>query len=179
MLDEHTNARDAAKTLFRMYKDELYQYARFTLGNPTEADDFVQDVFLKAMRTWDRFQHQSTSRTWLWSIARHTMKDKMRKIKRTGKRQDTAVIDELMDKRTESDTDAALTLEWAIRKLSVPYRQVIVLRLIQDKSSAEVAEILGWSDPKVRVTLHRATQQLRALLTDDKQWREGPSGEQQ
>lgn len=175
MLDEHTNARDAAKALFMLYKDELYQYARFTLGSPIEADDFVQDVFLKTIRSWDSFQHQSSPRTWLWSIARHTMKDRIRKIKRSPTQTDSSAIDQLEDRAINADETIALTLEWAIRQLPIPYRQAVVLRLVQDKSSMEVAEILGWSESKVRVTLHRATQRLRTLLSDhmpNRQWEE-------
>lgn len=155
-------ARDAVSRLFEAYGDGVYQYVRYSLSNPVEAEDITQDVFLEALRSWSNFRGGSSEKTWLWSIARHRIQDRLRQRGREGV---SAELDEdALPGGVAADTDTRLDLERALRQLSIDQRQVFTLRIIQDKPAAEVASILGWSNVKVRVTLHRALKALESLL---------------
>ena len=155
-------ARDAANRLFELYGDGVYQFIRFSLSNPVEAEDIAQDVFLEAFRSWNSFRGGSSEKTWLWSIARHRIQDRIRQRGREGASAELD-LDSLADS-VSPDPDTLLDLERSLQHLSLDQRQVFTLRVIQDKPAAEVASILGWSNVKVRVTLHRALKALESLL---------------
>lgn len=153
-MSQTETSSEAVKRLFEDYADEVYQYLRFTLGRPSEAEDIVQDVFLEALRAWPRFEGRSSEKTWLWSIIRHKMVDRLRQRQR-GRAETSAQVGE----GASEDVDIAATrvdLERSLQRLPLAQRQVFILRIIQDKSSSEVSQLLGWSNVKVRVTLHRA-----------------------
>ncbi len=173
MASTDEDARQAVSRLFDLYADDIYRFVRFSLGNPAEVEDIVQDVFLQAMRSWGGFRGASSEKTWLWSIARHRMVDW---IRRRGR--ETTGIGEDMDRLegAHSDPDALIDLELTLRRLPMEQRQVLILRIVQDKSSAEAAGILGWSNVRVRVTLHRALKALEGLLAQEESSREGEGG---
>ena len=166
------NSREAIDRLFEQHGDEIYQFARFSLGNPIEAEDIVQDVFLQALRSWDVFRGDSSERTWLWSITRHRLQDQFRQRRRQGNVDSGLDVNDL-ESVERSDPDTLLDLEHGLRHLSIAQRQVFTLRIVQDKSTSNTARILGWSDIKVRVTLHRALKAMKHLLVQSEPLPEG------
>ena len=72
----------AARKLFEQHGDEVYRYIRFTIGNASDADDILQDVFLRVLESWHRFHHHSSPKTWLWSIVNNCMREYFREQKR-------------------------------------------------------------------------------------------------
>ena len=157
-------ASDAAKRLFGQYGDEVYQYVRFTLGEATEAEDVVQDVFLEVLRAWPRFRGLSSEKTWLWSIARHRLIDHLRRLSRLGR--DLSRRETGRDDPMARDIATRVDVECSLQYLPVAQRQVVILRIIQDHTTAEVSRMLGWPQVRVRVTLHRALKVLSSLLHD-------------
>jgi RNA polymerase sigma-70 factor, ECF subfamily len=155
--------RDAVGRLFEIYGDDIYRYVRFSLGQGAEAEDVVQDVFLEALRSWNRFRRSSSEKTWLWAIARHRIQDWIRKRGRGGHA--TAIDVDHIESSVSFDADTVMDLEQSLQHLSADQRQVVILRVIQDKSVAETAGILGWSGVKVRVALHRALKALGQSLS--------------
>ncbi|WP_274436572.1 RNA polymerase sigma factor [Alicyclobacillus sp. ALC3] len=147
-----------ARELFERYGDDVYRYLRFSLGSAHDADDLLQDVFVQVLQSWERFEHRSTERTWLFSIANHCVHDFLRKSNR---RTPTVEITEDLADRTVIDWDIPIALEHSLRHLTLPQRQVFVMRVVQDVSTAETAAVLGWSEAKVKVTLHRAVKEIR------------------
>ncbi len=160
-----SNAAEAIKGLFVQYGNEVYQYVRFTLGDPIQSEDVVQEIFLRALQAWHRFELRSSPRTWLWSIVRNHLRDELRKKKRLGQLQE---LDIHLFPGTLSSQDSyeSVEIESILQYLSVQYRQMVILRIIQDNSTAEAAQILGWPKTKVRVTLHRALKKLQLIFTD-------------
>lgn len=150
---------NAAHVLFDQHGDEVYRYIRFTIGNKTEAEDILQEVFLRVVQSWDRFNHRSSPKTWLWSIVNNCIREYMRKAKRL---RDTVPYDDTEQPASAADILFSLDLEASLRCLSTEQRQVFVERIIHEKSSKEAAKTLGWSDAKVRTTLHRATNKIQA-----------------
>lgn len=156
-------ASDAVERLFDRHADEIYQYVRFTLGDAAEAEDLVQDIFLDALKSWPAFRGHSSERTWLWAIARHRLTDRMRQRSRR-----SAALIATTDPGITGPEDTAalrLDLEQSLQQLPAPQRQVFIVRIIQDQSTSEAAQLLGWSPVKVRVTLHRALKALKARMT--------------
>lgn len=166
MVGNQLPPRDAIKLLFEQYGTEIYQYIRYTLGDPMIAEDVVQEIFLRALKAWPKFEHRSSARTWLWSIVRNHLRDVLRQKKKLAMQ--VALDEEFIENfDTGQDSFSVVELESVLQSLTIPYRQVVTLRIIQDKSNQEVAELLGWTEAKVRVTFHRALKKLKQIFSED------------
>ena len=155
----------AAKRLFELYADEIFQYVRFALGSSAQAEDLVQDIFLDALRSWPHYDgSRSSERTWLWLIVRRRLCDRLR---RRGRERSISTSDTVDYPGERLDPDVRLDTERLLLSLPAAQRQVIVLRVLQDRSSAQTARILGWTEIKVRVTLHRALKSLERRMVPD------------
>ncbi|WDL95821.1 RNA polymerase sigma factor [Alicyclobacillus sp. ALC3] len=154
---------DAAQSLFEAYGEEVYRYLWYTLGRRSEAEDLVQEVFLHVLQSWQRFEHRSTTRTWLWGIVNNCLREHQRKQRRTP---DPIEIREELEPGSTSAPDLFLHLEHTLRTLSLSQRQVFVQRVIHERSTADTAAVLGWSEAKVRTTLHRAMKLVRQSFAE-------------
>ncbi|RIV22753.1 sigma-70 family RNA polymerase sigma factor [Alicyclobacillaceae bacterium I2511] len=76
------DAAEATKKLLDSYTNVGYKFSSFVLQNPTEAEDAVQKIFMKAFRSWDTFQGRADAKTWLLSIARNHLYDRLREQQR-------------------------------------------------------------------------------------------------
>ncbi len=152
------DAATATEELFAMYHNELYRYVRFSLRNQTAAEDLVQDIFLQVLKSWGQYRGDASPKTWLWTIARNCVVDYTRKHKRDRLRD--LFIDEVGGVAQAPGT-AAIEAEELMRCVTGDQRQVVVLRVLQDWSISDTAKILGWSESKVKTTLHRAIEKMR------------------
>lgn len=163
--------------------DYLFNFAVGQVREITTAEDLVQETFLAAMKSRDRFAGQSSERTWLVSILRHKIYDYLRKHCRDKARRvepSAARLDDDMDeamlwlhdvateshspsRRLELDEFRA-NLEQALGKLPPRIAQVFQLYEIEEASGAEVCSKLGISASNLWVMLHRARKQLREHL---------------
>ncbi len=148
---------EALATLFDQYGDEIFRHVRFMVGSTPDAEDLVQDIFLRALRAWPRFQRRSSPRTWLWAITRNVLKEYRRQRDR-----EVARTLRLEPERAAGERDPSDQFVWddALAALSDSQRQVFVLRVVEDQSSREAAALLGWPEVRVRVTLYRALRRL-------------------
>lgn len=163
-------AGEAVERLFNRYGDEIYRFVRFSLGSSPEAQDVVQEVFLGALRTWDRFAGRSSERTWLFAIARHAIADSLRRTRRDP----SESTERLQSVQAAEEIDLGrLDLEASLRLLPIAQRQVFILRIIEDRSVAETSSLLGRPAVWVRVTLHRALRRLRESLSSEGAPQEG------
>lgn len=153
------DAAAATEELFSLYKSDVYRYARFTLGSASDAEDIVQEVFLRVLKNWDKFRGDANPKTWLWTITRRCIVDRARKRHRD--KNQTSFEEQLGGYVVDSNSTAALEVEELLKTLTPDQREVVTLRLIQDWSTAKTAEILGWSESKVKTTLHRAVTRIR------------------
>ncbi|MDG5785997.1 RNA polymerase sigma factor [Evansella sp. AB-P1] len=154
---------------FQQYSDSVYHYLLYRVG-PTEAEDLVQEVFIRALKGVHSFEGGSHPKTWLISIARHVVIDEYRK-KEHKTRKKMAPF-RTTDEPKTLDTPDTLFLEkeetielyQAIQSLKPKYRDVIILRGIQDLTVRETASVLKWSESKVRITFFRAKSALKKCL---------------
>lgn len=161
-MSEFEEQREAIRKLFLEYGDSLYRYARYSLPSDIDARDVVQEVFLRAFKSWAEFRGQASPKTWLFRIARNYIYDLLRQRKR---HRSLEIQIHLSPGSVELDT--LIELEDALGRLRQDFQQVLNLRWIQDMTVSETAEILGWSETKVRVTFHRAKRRLQGILRDD------------
>lgn len=164
------DAAAATEQLYELYKGDIYKYARFSLGSPLDAEDVVQDVFIQVLRKWHQFRGEASPKTWLWAITRSSIIDRARKIKKYGRE---VPNHDGQEPSAEEQSYQTIETEQLLTSLPENYRQVIVLRILQDMSTMDTAYILGWSESKVKVTLHRAIEKLRIQLNANPDGRKG------
>ena len=163
--------------LIRPCERSIYFILFSLLKNETEAEDAAQETVIKVYQNLDKFRGESQFRTWVLSIARNEGLGRLRKI--STRREDS--LDAETDEQTGDYTPAILTswrevpaealeqkelgnlLRKAIEGLPVIYRNVVLLRDIEEMDIRETASALGISEASVKVRLHRA----RAMLQRD------------
>jgi len=166
---------EAFEAVVRTYGGRLLAVARRLLGNDADAQDAVQDSFVRAFKAIHGFEERAQLYTWLHRIVVNTSLMKLRERRR----KPTESIEEQLpgfadahqkvtarewsDAVLERKETAALVRE-AIALLPDQYREVLVLRDIEDRDTAETAGLLGTTPNAVKVRLHRARQALRTLL---------------
>lgn len=166
----------AFETLVRAHGGRLLSVARRILGNNEDAQDAVQDAFIRAYKAIHTFEERSQLTTWLHRILVNTALMKLRERRR----RPTDSIEDLLPSYAADGHQTVATREWsdamlerketaavvreAIAMLPDQYREVLVLRDIEERDTSEAAEILGTSSNVVKVRLHRARQALRTLL---------------
>lgn len=143
--------------------------ARFvaSLGARAEADEVVQDTFVRAFGSLDAFRGESALRTWLFTIARRLVLDRRRAERRRG---DDAPIDEA-DAATEYDAldgmvahETQARLQGALARLTPTQREVFLLRVNEGLSYKEIAEVAGTTEGSARVHYHNAMRTVKELL---------------
>ena len=170
----------AFEEFVRAYGGRLLAVTRRYLPSEDDARDAVQDAFLSAFRSLDRFQGQARLSTWLHRIAVNAALMKLR----TRRRKPEQPIEELLPGFLEDGHLANQTAEWQtaefddlaerreiaelvrlnIDRLPEGYRNVLMLRDIEEFNTEETAEAMGISINAVKTRLHRARLALRELL---------------
>lgn len=158
------------EVLMRRHNQRLYRAARSILGNEGEAEDVMQDAYVRSYLHLDQFDGRAKFSTWLTRIAVHEALARLRKRRRIV--DIDAVSGSLGDSmkfvsKSASPEQEVLTntlkmvLESAVDRLSETYRPVFMLREVEGLSTAETAECLDLSEESVKVRLHRARALLR------------------
>ncbi|WP_408011421.1 RNA polymerase sigma factor [Pseudalkalibacillus sp. A8] len=132
-----------------------------------QAEDLTHDTFVKAYLNYDSFKHNSSEKTWLFSIAHNLTVDFSRKRKPSIflkevflPQKDNNLLPEEILKIKENSYE----LYTALGEIKDTYRKVIVLRKIKGFSIEDTAKILSWSESKVKSTLFRAIPILKKKL---------------
>ena len=162
----------------RRYQGKIFRLAQHITQNREDAEDVLQETFLKAYEHLDQFQGNSKFYTWIVRIAVNQALMKLRRRKNdksvsldetidTGEDtivREIAAWDENPEERLSREEIGGI-LDSAVESLETPYRSVFVLRDIEELSTEETAEALGLSVPAVKSRLLRARLQLREKLT--------------
>lgn len=164
-MNDITGAKDEIRSLYDLYASDIYRFARLTLGDPERARDVVQETFLRAFRSWDKYRKDSSSKTWLMSIARNYVFDLLRKNRTERQFLSNHIHTDRIPDQSES-VETMILLEGALSQIKDTYRQVFVLRHVHELSVQETARILNWSTSKVKTTDSRAIAKLNEILSE-------------
>jgi RNA polymerase sigma-70 factor (ECF subfamily) len=168
---------EAFEEIYYTFKDDVYTACVRMLGNPAEAEDAAQDIFIRLLRVLPRYDHTRASfRTWLLTITTNYCYDQLRKRKGG----EVSIDDEdnepvAMTLRSSDPTpeQVALSNEFSARvqglldRISPDDRRMVVLRYWFDQGYEEIAEATGQTVSAVKSRLFRARQKLADLLGDD------------
>jgi RNA polymerase sigma-70 factor (ECF subfamily) len=133
---------------------------------PSDVDDLVQEVFLQAMRKLDSLREAESFGPWLSTIARNAIANRHRSRRLRAETSD-ADAPEVADGPGRASAEARATaaeILTFIQQLPLPYREPLVLRLVEGMTGPEIAERTGLAPASVRVNLHRGLKKLRELL---------------
>lgn len=159
--------------LMRRQNQRLFRVVRSIVRDEAEAEDVVQDAYVRAYSHLDQFEGRARFATWLTRIAVHEARARIRRGSRYAPLEEATgprPVSELPDSNGGSNgpedeasgRELQKILTRAIDKLPDSHRSVFVLRDVEGLSTAETAEILGLSEANVKVRLHRARTALRA-----------------
>lgn len=160
--------------IMRRHNQQLYRVALAILKNDLEAEDVMQDAYVRAFQHLGQFEGRAKFSTWLTRIAVH---EALARLQRQGRHQSVEMAFETNDEQSydlvssapspeqqASSSEMTGLLEQAIMALPDNYRAVLVLRDLQDMDTAEAAECLDATEENVKVRLHRARKMLRREL---------------
>lgn len=160
--------------LMRRYNQRLYRVARAILTDDGEAEDVMQDAYVRAYTHLDQFEGRSRFATWLTRIAVHEALSRARRGRRLVKIEDlslekksamtTLPSNERGPEQQAIERDLQCVLETAVGALPESFRSVLVLREMEGMSTAETADCLNISEALVKTRLHRAHAALRRDL---------------
>lgn len=153
---DHSNRLEA---LIDKHEDTLYRAALAILGDPQEAEDVVQETFLRYLEKRPEFRDSGHERAWLLKVTANRCKS----ILRTRKRHPAV---ELLDVYPAPDNDCRELME-AILALPPSQRAAVHLHYYEGYTSEEIGAILGRRPGTVRAHLSRARDALRRYLTED------------
>ena len=153
----------AFRELFRRHTPHLLQFVTRVLGaSAGEAEDVVQDTWLRAYPALVTFRNESSFSTWLCSVGLRAALDSLRK----GKRRSTEFVLEDDDAPLElPHHEDRMDLETAIASLAPGYRMILVLHDVEGFTHEEIALQLGIAPGTSKAQLFKARRVMRALLT--------------
>lgn len=153
--------RAATEAFIRAAQQPVVDLCRH-LGDPDNAEDLAQEVFVRALRSLPQFRNDGSARAWLMRIARNTCADAVRSKTRWRKRLSPAELPEISvpDRTGYVDNDLLL------QQLSPNRREVMVLTQLAGLSYTDAADLLGVPIGTIRSRVARARADLLALLTE-------------
>jgi RNA polymerase sigma-70 factor (ECF subfamily) len=152
------------------YQDAAYNVARWLTRNDQDAEDLVQEAFLRAFKSFDSF-YGSNARAWVLTIVRNTCytwleKNRVRELTGSLEDRESEIESEVLDPQAlllrGEDTQV---VKQALEALPVEFRETIVLRHLEGLSYKEIADIVGIPQGTVMSRLARARRRLKELLS--------------
>jgi RNA polymerase sigma-70 factor (ECF subfamily) len=149
--------------MFDRYHEALYRYVRRRVGNNDDAQELSQEVFLRAHRSWTRFESSGRDAAWLFRIASNVLKNFKRDRGRVP--DPSGKIDVESSPAPGIDPDASLDLERAMARLPEHEAEAFLLREAGGLGYAEIAAVTESTPDAVRNRIYRARVALKATLS--------------
>jgi RNA polymerase sigma-70 factor (ECF subfamily) len=158
----------AATRLVEKHSAALARFAASS-GARNDIDELVQDTFIRAFNSLDGFRGESSFRTWLFTIERRLLLDRVRAEKRKGrgveiKEGDAVTEFDALDGMVAGEMEGRL--QRAIERLSPTQRQVFSLRVAEGMSYKDIAGAVGTTEGAARVHYHNAMRAVKEFLND-------------
>jgi RNA polymerase sigma-70 factor (ECF subfamily) len=158
--------------IYESYHKDIFQFLFYMVKDKSQAEDLVQEVYIRVLKSYKSFEGRSSEKTWLLSIARHVAIDWFRKQQTLKQRmlgtfdwdkQEIKDSQQLPDELTVQNENLKEIYQ-ALDECTIDQRSVIILRFIHGYSISETAEALKFSESKVKTTQHRGLKVLRKQL---------------
>jgi RNA polymerase sigma-70 factor, ECF subfamily len=158
------------------HKDILFNFALRTTGNRDDAQDLLQETFMKAFRFWDKFEKGTNMRAWLFRIMKNSYINRYRKETREPGMVDYDDVENFYDSIRDDSTDSndlqksmynnmlSDEVVEALQALPEDFRTVVILCDIEQLTYDEIAEFLNCPIGTVRSRLHRGRKMLQEML---------------
>lgn len=157
--------------IYRHYYLDVYKFIICYSGNQNDSEDMTQEVFIRVLKNLSKYNYSASLKTWIFSIAKHVAIDHYRKTRFT------YILKEGFFKQLISNEKGPIEyaeqnefknyVHETISKIKPNYRMVLILRGINEFSIKETAQILNYSEAKVKVVYHRALKELEQKLNGD------------
>ena len=156
--------------IVRDYSERLWWHVRRFVNSHEDADDLLQEIFLKVWAALPSFRGESQLFTWVWRIATNETLNHLRKEKVRAALKFSSV-DAEMERRIQADpyfkgTEAERELAKAVLKLPEKQRQVFIMRWWDDLSYEEMSAITGTSVGALKASYHIAQDKIRSLVSE-------------
>ena len=156
--------------IVRDYSERLWWHVRRFVNSHEDADDLLQEIFLKVWAALPSFRGESQLFTWVWRIATNETLNHLRKEKVRAALKFSSV-DAEMERRIQADpyfkgTQAERELAKAVLKLPEKQRQVFIMRWWDDLSYEEMSAITGTSVGALKASYHIAQEKIRSLVSE-------------
>ncbi|MFC5407619.1 RNA polymerase sigma factor SigW [Cohnella soli] len=159
-----------------LYKDKLFHLAYRMTSNRQEAEDVVQETFLRVYKNLDRYDENQKFSTWIYRIATNLCIDRLRRRKAVYSLDAESSEHEGLDgyamlpsddRTPESElllSETQKLIQEAIATLPVKYKSVMILRYLQDMSLQEISDVLDMPVTTIKTRVHRGREFLRKKL---------------
>lgn len=161
-------------TAWHQHEAELRGWLRHRMGNAADAEDVLQDLFIKAMRQGERFCAIGNARAWLFEVARNTLADRLRLMRNTVELPEDLAAD---TERAAAVDSLAACLPRVLSELSSEDREAITQCDLEGLPQEEYARRKGLSLPGAKSRVQRARKRLRERLTQACQVRLDATGQ--
>src|SRR2546427_434235 len=172
---ERVKAGDTAlyELVMRRYNQRLYRVARAILRDDAEAEDVMQDAYVRAFQHLGQFAARAPFSAWLTRIAVHEALARLRRRNRSQQLEESEQDGEFLmtmadtspdPEQMASSAEIGRLLEDAVLDLPEQFRTVVMLRDVEELSTSETAAALELSEENVKVRLHRGRAMLRSWL---------------
>ena len=163
LLTSETTKRKAFEMIVKSYSERLYWKIRYIVLTHEDADDVLQNTFLKAWKNIDSFKGKSKLQTWLYSIAINEALDYLRKNKNTSISSESngiSIADKLMaDEYFNGDEIQAMLMQ-AVATLPEVQRTVFNLRYFNNMKYSEISAMLNTSEGALKASYHIAVKKI-------------------
>lgn len=155
--------------IINRYKNKAFSMLKRMLSNEMEAEEVLQDCFLKAYHGLNNFKMESKFSTWFYRIVYNTALTKLSGKKRKIENEMTS-IDDHLDLAYEENTDqfsneeTGMLINSLIEKLPAKYSSVITMFYLEEMSCEEIGEVMNLSVPNVKVILYRSRNALKDII---------------
>jgi len=168
---------DALAALVDQYASALYRVAFSVLRNPADAEDAVQETFLRVLRHRDSLGEVRDHRVWLIRIVWNIVLDRKRRAKTRPETDDVADLARVLPSNGLSAEELTAAAQHhahvlaCVDQLPAKERQVLMLSAFEELSSVEIASVLGISESSVRSRLFRARNLMAGMLDHERSLR--------
>lgn len=160
--------------LYEDYHQDVFNFLTYLTRDRDIAEDLSHEVYVRVLKSYGSFEGKSSEKTWLFAVAKNVSIDYFRKRSTARKHTDLhfdweteqlATLDRLPDQIIELDEEKQMVLD-ELHRCTGDQKMVILMRFFQDLTIAETADVLGWTESKVKTTQHRAIKALQAGMEE-------------